>query len=109
MMNVTPMMTGIICSSRRRMYLPTPAPSHQGSGRASWTKHSVSPPQLLRRADTLTGLSRDRSSLHLDSSEVEDAEGVHLDVGDLVRPHSCRLRVPQRSRREVLGQLRLCL
>ena len=30
-MNVTPMMTGIICSSRRMMYLPTPTPSRQGS------------------------------------------------------------------------------
>src|ERR671910_732691 len=31
MMNVTPMMTGIICSRRRMMYLPTPTPSRQGS------------------------------------------------------------------------------
>ena len=31
MMNVTPMMTGIICSSRRMMYLPTPTPSRKGS------------------------------------------------------------------------------
>src|SRR5919112_1140299 len=109
MMNVTPMMTGIICSSRRTMYLPTPTPSRQRFGSAFRTKHSVGPPILLRRADTLSGISRACRSLHLDSHEVENAEAVDLDVGDLVRPSRRHLWIPQRCGREVLGQQRLSL
>jgi hypothetical protein len=55
---VTPIMTGIICSNRRMMYLPTPTPLVKGSPRASWTKHSVGPPRPLRRADALGGVSQ---------------------------------------------------
>src|SRR5215207_8908941 len=104
MMKVTPIMTGIICSSRRMMYLPTPTPSRKRFGRASRTKHSGGPPKLLRRADALSDVSRACRSLHLDRREIEHTEGVHLDVGDLVRPGRRRYVVPKRSVREILGE-----
>src|SRR5829696_7556160 len=101
MMKVTPMMTGIICNSRRMMYLPTPTSLSSRSDKAPWWKHSVGPPKLLRRADTLSGSSRSCRSLDLDSHGVEHAEGVDLDVGHLVGPGRGGQVVPERGGREV--------
>ena len=97
------MMTGIICSSRRMMYLPTPTPSRKGR-KSLLMKHSVGPPKLLRRADTLSGISRACASLHLDRRGVEDTEGIDLHIGDPVRPGRSGQVGPQRSGREVRGQ-----
>src|SRR5215213_7167090 len=111
MMNVTPMMTGIICSSRRMMYLPTPTPSHKGFGRASSTKHSGGPAGIAPAGPTLfSDASRACRLLHdLDCLEIQDTEGVDFHITDPLRPDSCGLRVPQRRGGEVLGQQSLGL
>src|SRR5215212_9872965 len=104
MMNVTPMMTGIICSSRRMMYLPTPTPSRQRFGKAPWRNIALARRNCSGGPTPLSDISLTCRSLHLYLREVEDAERVDLHVGDPVRPHRGGLVVPQRGGREVLGE-----
>ena len=77
MRNVTPRITGIICSNRRMMYLPTSPPlARRPRKSVSGRKHSVGPPEIrLRRADGLPAMLSQSLLVHFTcdrNSEIED-------------------------------------